>query len=186
MKSKLLNHPSLLLFLVLISCKLTFNKSSEFAFPTHWVGQWKGNLQIFDTKGIQQAIPMELRIDTLTNSKKIQWTIIYEPERKSGGRQYVLEPTASKNVFILNENNGILLKNYLFGNTMISRFAVMGNLLECKTTLLNTNEMLYEISSGKVIASDTTGNRILEKDTIPAVYNYRVGYFQRAVLKKVK
>jgi len=94
-------------------------------FPGSWVGNWSGELEIFDKEGLKQSLNMELLIHPKDSSGKYDWTIIYGEDREKGKRGYELHPKDPENgVWIIDERNGILLECYLLNNKLFSSYNV--------------------------------------------------------------
>lgn len=141
-----------------------------------WFGIWKGNLQIYTPEGKKQEIPMELHIFPTDTTGRYTWKILYD---KSPRDYTLIAQDASKGLYLIDENNGIVLENQLFANTFFSCFEVMGNLLT-STYRLEGKELIFEIFSMKKNKSQKTGN-IPEKE-IPEVIAYPSQAMQKAIL----
>lgn len=59
-------------------------------FPYSWEGIWQGDLEIFNTKGVAQTIPMELHILPTDSTHRFTWTLIYGTDKEAGKRPYEL------------------------------------------------------------------------------------------------
>jgi len=150
-------------------------------FPEDWLGIWKGQLVISKPNGDTTQIPMQLHLlenDTLKNGW--DWTIIYGADVKKGTRAYTLYKKDKANGhYVIDENNGIVLDAYYLGNTLYSRFSVMGSLLTSMETRQG-NTMTYTIISGKEKPINTTGGQ----DDIPEVGSYNIVVEQQAILRR--
>ena len=106
------------------------NGSGLETFPNSWAGKWKGDLNIYNATGLAQSVPMELHILPVDSTDYFTWTIIYGPDRQAGLRPYLLKPVdQEKGVYSIDEQNTIVMENFLLGNKLYGRFEVMGNLL---------------------------------------------------------
>ena len=92
--------------------------------PSEWFGDWTGTLVIPSPKA-RQEVPMELHIHPIKGEQAYQWQIVYGAGDKKNVRNYKLIPQSDKaGVFVMDENNGILLDCRLTGTVMFSQFKV--------------------------------------------------------------
>lgn len=155
------------------------------AFPQNYVGTWRGELEVWlPGRGRVQALPMELVIQSLTDTS-YTYTIIYGEDREAGKRPYELVVhDAAKGLYFIDERNGIGLEAYLVGEVFVQRFEVMGNLLTTQTRIREDGTLLWEIFSGPLDPVSRSGDTVTNGDTIPPVTAYGVGNYQRAVLRR--
>ena len=157
---------------------------SEFSFPESWKGKWRGDLEIFSRKGKVQTIPMELHILPLDSAEAWSWTIYYGEDKVAGKRDYILKPKdVEQGIYVVDEQNSILLDAYLFDGKLVERFEVMGSLLTTMTELRG-DQLVWEIISGSTENLTSTGDTIDGTDTIPEVKSYPMMVMQRAYLKR--
>lgn len=150
----------------------------SFAFPGDWVGEWAGMLQIDVPQGRKQRVPMELHIAPLDSAGAYTWVIVYGTDKDE--RSYTLLPKdPAKGLYEINENNGIVLNNYLIGNELLCRFSVMGNLLLSSYERPHEG-IVFNIISGKSEPQAKTGG----VGDVPVVDNYWLTVRQRALLEK--
>ena len=185
----------LFLFLVFLSaCAEKTSSESEVSeaeiaslsvdFPKDWKGKWAGELKIFTGEGLKQTLPMELHILPLDSSENWSWTIFYGEDKVAGKRDYILQPKdVEKGIWQVDEQNSILLDAYLFDGKLFERFEVMGNLLTT-TTELQGDKLVWEIISGSLTKTTSTGDTVDGTDTIPEVKSYPINVMQRAVLRR--
>lgn len=160
------------------------NKLIQEEFPTSWQGDWAGELQIFNTKGLQQSLPMQLLIQPIEDSADYTFTIIYGVDIEKGTRSYVLKTIdAEKGHYLIDEQNSIEIDAYLLGGKLVQRFEVMGNLLE---TFIEKrgDSLIWEIFSGKM-NGEVTGDTIMNGDTIPPVQAFPMSVFQKCILTRI-
>lgn len=151
-------------------------------FPQDWEGIWEGDLEIYSGGQYKQTVPMELHILPIDSTNTHSWTIIYVVEEQAEPRPYELVTKDSETGhYQIDEHNSIVLDDYLFGNTLFSRFEVGGTLLLARTEHRG-DHLLYEIIAGPMEAIATTGDEIVDGEEIPAVGSYKVNVMQRAVL----
>ncbi|HUM45996.1 MAG TPA: septal ring lytic transglycosylase RlpA family protein, partial [Chitinophagales bacterium] len=110
----------------------------QLRFPQDWIGKWQGILSIYSTRGLEKNLPMQLTILPTDAPNRFTWTILYD----TLPRNYELVVRDSANgSYSLDEKNGIDIMSSLYGNHFISRFSVMGSLLDCDYELLSREEM---------------------------------------------
>jgi hypothetical protein len=162
---------------------LSINKMRD-TFPYSWLGLWEGNLEIYNSKGLSQSLPMQLDLGETETTGVFKWNIIYGADREKGLRPYLLRTLdASKGLYQNDEVNTIKMEAYYIGGRLFSTFSVQGNLL---TSIQEKkgDEMHWEIIFGKDTPVSTTGNQVVKGDTIPAVKTMPVLINQRAILKR--
>lgn len=153
-----------------------------FSFPNVWVGDWQGELKIYNQSGFQKMIPMELHIHPTESPFRYTWNIVYD----TSARNYELvirDPL--KKIFSIDEKNGIDIMSYQLGNHFISRFEVDGTLLECEYTLKDIDEMTFSIHAGDDDHHYTSGNIQSQNDSVPLVHIYSINALQYATLKRI-
>ena len=164
-----------LFFIFLLLCFQGYSQNQE---PLkQWLGIWKGNLSILTPEGKKQEIPMELHILPTDTTGKYTWKIIYD---KSPRNYTLIARDTAKGLYVIDENNGIILENRLFGNTFFSCFEVMENLLAC-TYRLEGKQIIFEIFSMSKKKAKKTGN--LPEKEIPEVIDYPSQTMQKATLR---
>lgn len=155
----------------------------QLRFPEDWIGNWEGILKIYSSRGLEKNVQMKLNIAHTDSLDRYTWTILYD----SLPRNYeLIRRDSSKGIFSLDEKNGIDIMSTILGNHFLSRFSVSGNLLDCEYHLLNRNEMTFEIRTGNEERHWTTGNVVMQKDSIPEVAVYSIGNLQVAILQRVQ
>ena len=178
-----------LLLLSIIACRSVRSASAvapaPLAFPADFVGNWRGELDVFvPGRGPVQTVAMELQIAPLTDTS-YTWVIIYGEDKEAGRRPYeLLVRDAARGHYTIDEQNGIALDAYLLGEVFVQRFDVMGNLLETQIRLQPDGTLRWEIFSGPLQTSYTSGDRVVGGDTIPPVGSYGLGNYQRAILTR--
>jgi hypothetical protein len=159
---------------VFASCK----GIAQAEFPSDWRGHWKGELLWYrDAVKEPKKVAMEMNIQP-ADSGKYHWQIIYGASTEDN-RPYTLIPVdTSKGHWVIDENNGIVLDQYLIAGKFCGTFTVQNS------TIVNT----YRLEDGKLIVEfysytakpfHTTGKG---NDDIPFVDSYQMNSFQKAVL----
>ena len=165
--------------------KIDDSVSNQANFPITWAGIYQGTLDIFTDKGLQQSVAMELEILPKNDTDHWIWAIIYGPDSIAGRRSYELTTVdAEKGHYQIDEKNSIILDAYLRGNIFVSRFSVMGNLLDCTYEKLE-DDIIFTIVMGKEAGLIDTGGGVINGDTIPSVQPFSIGVVQRGKLKRI-
>ncbi|WP_194850358.1 hypothetical protein [Nonlabens antarcticus] len=147
----------------------------EKVFPEDFLGVYKGDLKITTSKGTQK-LPMEFHLSSTANTDHFNYVIYYGEERDP--RNYNLERTHDPNLFLVDENNGIVLESAYADQTLYSTYEVMGNLLH-STEIFYDDRMEFMIAMARVMDTSTTGNA-----ESAIVKNYPMSILQRATLYK--
>lgn len=157
--------------------------STEITIPQAWVGTWKGTLKLASASGkktnIPTEIPMELHIYPIADSKRWQWTIIYN--EKDVRRYELLATNSQKGQYQIDEKNSILLDASYFHGTLLSYFAIQTSFVfityQHQTA---SDEMLIEIYAGNSDNVKETGG----EGDVPIVYVFPMSGMQQAILKR--
>ncbi|WP_438965725.1 hypothetical protein [Flavobacterium sp.] len=167
-----------IVFLLIVS--LGFAQTEESNFPNDFFGKYKGKLKITTANGSQE-IDMEFHLLPSDTLGKYHYTIIYKSDKINQERKYTLvEKDKAKGLYVVDENNGILLNTMFANNALYSIFEVQGGLL---TTIEHFNkdymdfEIMYSLKE-KVEKSGDSG------EEIPEVLSYPVSSVQTARLYK--
>ena len=159
-------------------------EKQSFNFPEDWLGYWEGELEIFNSKGLQQTIPMALDHRKSDEDGVYIWAIIYGEDTIAGRRDYLLRTVdSSLGHYQTDEKNGIILDAFLMGDELISVFSVMGNNL---TSIYERSGdyMNFEILMSKSDTLTVTGNTIEGEETTPEVISFEPRNRQKARLKR--
>lgn len=128
--------------------------------PADWHGRWTGTLKITPVEGKEQAMPMELTIEPIKDSKNYRWQIIYGEGKKAPVRDYELVPQENANHFVIDEKNGVLIDAVLVGGVLHSQFQVgdssipvryerIGDVLRFSLTVASTKDTRESKLTGK-------------------------------------
>ena len=152
------------------------------SFPKAYVGHWKGDLLWYQTgKPVPQKVKMQLIIRPTDTANVYTWQIIYG-EKGEDNRPYLLKPVdTARGHWQVDEQNGIVLDQYLVGNRFTSAFTVQ------TTTIIdsywregkNLIAEFYSLTSKPVA---TTGHGT---DESPKVDSYGTKGYQKAILHLV-
>lgn len=149
-------------------------------FPDAYLGIYKGDLTISSVRG-QQVIPMEFHLTATDSANTYNYTLVYGAGEQRQERLYTLiAKNAAKGDYVVDENNGIILKAKLVDNTLYSVFEVAGNLLTT-TERFYKDAMDFEITFMPTAQKETTGE---DKEGSAIVHTYPITTVQKAHLKK--
>jgi hypothetical protein len=171
-----------LLFVFLVFS--SFISFSQNDFPDSWVGNYKGELEIYGKNDVRMLVNMQLEIQPKTDSL-FTWYMIYEMNGNPDKRMYELKILdKDKGHYLIDEKNTILIDGYYHLNRFTSMFEVMGSYIVTTYTMEN-EALVFEIIAGSMKAPRVTGNQEHEGNDIPEVKTYSVNGRQKAVLYKV-
>ncbi len=154
-------------------------------FPSAWIGKWQGMLEIYTkpTKPVQ-TVPMKLHISPTDSAHRFDFTIIYgkdtDTTRQKRAYMLICDDSVAGN-YRIDEKNSIILRCKLLGNSLMSRFSVMDNILTCSYKF-EPNEIIFEITSGNSADTLITGG---VSPDIPPVRDNIVSVYQTARLKRI-
>jgi len=162
------------------------NADKEMVFPDDWMGYWKGDLEIFKENKLTRTLPMALDHAYTDTTGYYKWAIIYGPDSIAGRRDYYLKTVdAEKGHYQTDERNSIFLDSYLFGDQLIAYYDV-GTFNIQSIYTRSGEELHFEINVFGQEPIATTGNQIIDGDTIPEVRSYPVTTKQKAILRRVR
>jgi hypothetical protein len=151
-------------------------------FPHSFSGTWQGTLAWYPTgKKEPQLVEMKLIILPGDTAGQFTWQLMYGKNGEDN-RPYILKPVDSlKGHWVIDERNGIVLDGYWTGQRFSGIFTVGGNTI-LDSYWMENEELHIEFFSYKQQPSSTTG---YGTEDSPKVENYRLGSYQKAVLKRV-
>lgn len=156
----------------------------EYIFPDDWLGYWSGNLNIYNSKGLKQTIPMSLDLSKTDTSGIYTWAIIYGQDSTAQRRDYqLMEVDASTGHYLIDEKNGILLDAYHIHNELNTVFEVMGNTLLTSYKIEN-DELEFSVKLFPSEEVRVSGDTIIESQDIPKVSSFNLTVSQIARLQK--
>jgi len=158
--------------------------SSQYIFPDDWLGYWSGGLNIFNSKGLKQTVPMSLDLSKTDTSGIYTWAIIYGKDYTAQRRDYqlkVIDPYIGH--YLIDEKNGILLDAYHIHNELSSVFEVMENTL-LTSYKIESGEMVFTVKLFPSKEVRVSGDTIIENQDIPKVSSFQLTVSQVARLQK--
>lgn len=169
-----------LLLILAISCSTLLHAQN---IPQDWLGDWYGILEITTNKGLFASINMELHLAKTDTINNWSYVLIYDDGKTRDERKYnLIRSDSIQGLYIVNENNGILLYEVQMGNRMLQRFEVMDNVIYGITTY-EKGKIIWEIISDNEEIKIQSGNG---DENSPFVNAYFPSNYQRAVLTKKK
>jgi hypothetical protein len=171
--------------ILMLLCLLTLIQFSVTAQNTatsinDFCGSWKGRLEWNRPGKPMQHFTMRLNIQKTDSAHTYTWQIMYGDEGKDI-RPYLLKLVDSaQNHWVIDENNGIVLDNYLLSNCLTGSFTVMGNTITDSYCLEN-GKLKVVFTSMKLSDKKTTGKGT---EDAPSVDSYRITGLQQGWLEK--
>ncbi len=153
-------------------------------FPQSWLGNWEGELNIYQNNKVVQTLPMALEMAAIDTSDSFVWAIIYGEDKEAGRRAYFLNPVdPAKGHYVVDEDNSIFLETYLFNNKLYSWYLVAGNMILSVYEKIG-DQMIFEIVAGSNTPVSITGDTLYNGEEIPKVETFPVRTIQRGILRR--
>jgi len=174
--------------IIVFLCLVCTTSYAQNTFPESWLGNYKGDLNIYGVDSVKVKAKMNLDIQKTAKDSIFDWTITYEMKGKKDVRAYsLIVVDRAKGHFQIDEKNSIIIDGYLHNtNVFTSFFKVMTSYIVATYTKNEDGTLTFEIIAGKAEPVSTTGNTKLKAENIPEVNTYPVNGRQKAVLKRVK
>jgi hypothetical protein len=178
-----------LIFYLLLSLPFALpaqNAADTLPFPASWAGDWAGTLEIYNSKGLVQSVPMTLIIHPIDTSTEGRYTfgLIYG-SKEQDWRPYELVPVdPQKGFWKVDEKNSIVMESYLYGPKLLCLFTVQGSRILCTYEKTGPDTIIFEVMAGSDKPVSTTGSTLYEGEQIPEVNTFPFSAFQRAVLRR--
>ncbi|WP_440055258.1 hypothetical protein ACSLBF_03715 [Pseudoalteromonas sp. T1lg65] len=139
---------------------LTLSSVASASAPIGWQGLYKGQCSVNTPRGeVLYSFPMSLNIKEKT-AKAADWIVIYGEGQSKSVRNYSLLTISEEfGHYAVDENNGVVIDQFLVGNEFISLFEVGGTKLNSKY-VLNTNgtmDVLIDTYTFKPIRDNQVG-----------------------------
>jgi hypothetical protein len=162
-----------LLIVFLLVASIT--SASSQPFPQRCEGTWKGTMYIWSKGTLVDSVGIVFTVQPMLNEAGVWiWRTEYISEKMPMTKNYTLRQNQNQfNEFWMDEGDGVLLTNYVFGNKMYSSFKVEKSWLTASYELVD-KQLIFEVTSGEVSKVKSKG-----------VTNYSCDFLQRVVLTKV-
>ena len=183
LKMKKINHlyKRMSFFILFIFSSVAYTQNMN--IPQDWLGDWYGVLEVKNPKGNIRTVNMELHLAKTDTANNWRYTLVYDDGKQRDERKYNLVKSDSlPGLFIINENNGIVINEVQMGNKMFQRFEVMDNVIYGITTY-EKGKITWELVSDNVKINLVSG---VGDENIPFVTTYFPTSYQRAVLTQKK
>lgn len=161
--------------LLLISTIIILNsiKLQAQSFTDKCQGIWTGKMEIFNQAKKIADVDIRMTISKI-DSTSWSWKTEYLSKNLPITKDYILRVSnAQKGEYLIDEGNGVILKEQLFGNKLLSMFEVKGRLLTSSYEIIGDN-LIFEVTSG-VKSEDNSGE----------VTSYNMKNLQRVILSKI-
>lgn len=166
--------------LYLYSGPVISQEESPINFPDDYFGIYTGTLEISNKKG-NQTYPMEFHLQPTDSIGKYEYKLVYGAGDNRQERPYnLIAKDTESGLYIVDENNGIILHDKVINNRMYALFEVGGNLLTTFITF-EKDHMIFEIAVTKTADKQLSYANDEEKTQ---VISYPITTVQRAVLQK--
>jgi hypothetical protein len=159
-------------------------KEIKTAFPKAWIGVWKGTLNWQTIKSdTVKKFTMELRIIPTEKDSVVNWIIIYG-DNNTDNRPYKCKLIdKATNHWVVDENNGILIDQFIIGKNILSSFSVENVTITNSHKLIDNKTMEVSFITTQKEAITTSGNNT---EAVPEVKAYKVLSIQIGKLYKVR
>lgn len=176
----------LALLLFLSACKTTKSTKPFLpVFPDDWLGGWQGELNIYSATGRLMTVPMQCWHQKRPDGA-YDWQLVYGSGDKQDVRAYELKTlNAAKGHYQIDEKNGILIDAFVLHDRLISTFNVSENVIQTHY-IIDKDQMTFEVYMHNQKEISSTGDTIIQGDTIPKVNSFHNQVYQKAVLKPIK
>lgn len=135
-------------------------------------GVWQGKMYMYSFGKLKDSVEVKLTIQKTNNPEVYQWKTDYLSAKWPMTKDYLLKRIdKEKNQYETDEQNGIVLKDYLVDNKLYSFFETEGIYLSSSYEL-QKEYLLFEVTSGKKI------------NTTQGVTNFTVDHVQKVYFKK--
>lgn len=157
---------------------------SQSAFPENFVGDWKGIMKWYSPMRAEpQEVPMELHVHPLADSAGFYSWLLFYGEANGDQRHYTLKPIQpERGHWVIDEHNGILLDNYWIGGVFSAVFSIENSAV-WSNFRLEGEEIIVEFFGYKILPERSSGG---QSQQVPKVDSYRIGSYQRAVLRRME
>jgi hypothetical protein len=136
-------------------------------------GVWQGKMYMYSFGKIKDSVEVVLSIQKTKDPEAYQWKTDYLSKKWPITKNYLLKRIdIEKGWYETDEQNGIVLKDYLIDNKLYSIFETEGMILTSSYTLIN-DVLVFEVTSGK---KENSGQKNVD--------NISVDHLQRVYFKR--
>lgn len=164
------------LFLVLFFAIGLVPETFAQSFPERCEGKWEGTMHIWAKGMLVDSVGILFSVQPFAGEAGYwYWKTEYVSEKVPMVKDYTLiQKQDTPNEFLMDEGDGVVLTNYVFGNKMYGLFRV-GKVLLTSCYELVGEHLIFEVTSGQK-----------EKTKSKGVTNYSYSFLQRVVLKRIE
>ena len=148
-----------------------FNSNAQARFPESCVGNWEGKMFIYGQGMLRDSVDVALTVEVISDSTW-KWKTEYFSTKYPVVKDYKLR-YVEKNIYAMDEGDGIELLTYHFHNKLLSSFETEGIYLTVNYELINDN-LVFEVTSGKKIPATNS------------VINYSIDNLQKVIFHRKK
>ncbi|WNJ20118.1 hypothetical protein [Pontibacter sp. G13] len=151
---------------------MSFTTYAQTHFAAECQGEWTGFLHIYAGGQLRDSVEIIFTSAPTDTPEVYIWRTQYLSETHPMTKDYRLRMVnGAAGQYETDEGDGIVLKDYRFGNKLYSMFETGETYLTATYELVG-DRLIFEVTSGKQLSQDAEVN------------NFSVGYVQRAVLTK--
>lgn len=152
-------------------------------FPKEFIGNWKGYSQYFVTsRGLKRTDSVGLKVQAIAGKPdQYTWQFLIYEEGHPNDRVYLLKPSGDgKNHWLLDEQDGIVLDCYIFGNALQCSFAIKDKIYQMSLKVMN-GKLYEDVATLDSKSINQTGKGT---DLVPLAGSYYVEKMETGVLEK--
>lgn len=163
-----------LLCILLFITGITSSSMAQQLFPEKCLGTWEGMMHIYAHGEIKDSVEVKFTVARTDSAHAFTWKTEYLSEKFPMVKDYTLKVIdPQKRLYVTDEGDGIVLRDYGFGDKLYSIFETSDILLTA-TYELSADQLIFEVTSGKM------------EETVKGINNYAVTHLQRVVYSRVK
>lgn len=159
------------LFFLLIISSISVLTYSQQLFGDRCTGSWQGQMYIFNIGKVVDSVLVQFTVVPI-NDTAWTWRTDYLSPKMPLTKDYKLLYD-KQTIYLTDEGDGVVLRNYCFANKLYSLFETDG------ITLTAT----YELIGETLVFEVTSGNKLEE---VNGVSSYTVDFLQRVVFERIK
>jgi hypothetical protein len=150
----------------------TFQVVMAQSFPDRLAGTWSGVMFMYKDGKIRDSVQVRFTVKPGSVPDTWSWKTEYLSEKMPMTKDYTLKlQDAAARVYAVDEGDGVVLYDYLFGDKLYGIFETQEVMLTSSYELRGA-ELIFEVTSGRKTAGSNS------------VTNYAVQHLQRAVLRR--
>jgi hypothetical protein len=161
--------------IILLCFGFSIQSNAQTSFPDKCLGVWSGMMHIYNNETLKDSVQVKFTVAKTSDVNGWIWKTEYLSTKMPVIKDYFLRlKDKEKNVYVIDEGEGLELTAYLFKNKLYSVFETHEILLTSSYELVG-NRLIFEVTSGKKLSG--VGKEVT---------NYSVTNLQRVVLRKIE